>query len=198
MHRRLLTLLLLSCCIAAWADDQGPKLLSGIPLLWRPTTDQAVMSDLVMDDMTQTKIQIAKLTDARPAPEIGVNHERTPPRPVTTKDDVAAFITSHLHDILAHAGLAVVDGGAQLTLSGEISSYSVDEVHTYHAVTTLKLTLRDSAGDMVWSGVTGGVSTHFGRSYIAENYYEALSDSLVDTIHNLIIDPGFHKALAGK
>ena len=49
----------------------------------------------------------------------------------------------------------------------------------------------------MWTGITRGTSTRFGRSYSAENYYEALSDSLVDAVHNLMGSAAFHSALDG-
>ena len=40
-----------------------------------------------------------------------------------------------------------------------------------------------------------GPNTRFVKSYRAQNYYQGLSDALVDAIQNLLQDPGFRKSL---
>jgi hypothetical protein len=53
-------------------------------------------------------------------------------------------------------------------------------------------------GKTEWAGVTSGTSSRWGRSYKAENYYETISDSLLEATTNAIRDEGFRKALLPK
>ncbi len=101
-----------------------------------------------------------------------------------------------MKQIIAAAGLDVVDSGGTRVLKGELKQFYVDETDTYKGDVRLLVTLTDASGKAVWTGTTGGTSTRFGRSYKAENYYETLSDSLIEATYNLLKNPGFHDALA--
>ena len=46
--------------------------------------------------------------------------------------------------------------------------------------------------------MASGTSSRWGRSYKAENYYETISDSLLEATTNAIQDEGFRKGLASK
>lgn len=177
----------------------APHPLNGIPLGWTPTDTVAEVGAVDMTGITDAKLQIDKFADARKDPAlIGENREEGGHRPVTTKDSVAGYVTDHLRESIQKAGLDVVDTGGTAVLSGEISDFFVTEVNTYHAEVTLRVTLRGASGKTLWSGVVGGSSTTFGHSYRAANYYKVLSNALVDATHNLLANPGFHDALAGK
>ncbi len=143
------------------------------------------------------KLQVPKLADGRQNPTLlGENKEKARPRLITTPDDVPAFVTQHMKQIIAAAGLDVVDSGGTRVLKGELKQFYVDETDTYKGDVRLMVTLTDANGKAVWTGTTGGTSTRFGRSYKAENYYETLSDSLIEATYNLLKNPGFHDALA--
>jgi hypothetical protein len=43
--------------------------------------------------------------------------------------------------------------------------------------------------------VTNGSASRWGRSYKADNYYETLSDSLLDALHKLLSNADFIAAL---
>jgi hypothetical protein len=116
-------------------------------------------------------------------------------RIITTSDDVPAFVTEHMKQIISAAGLNVVDSGGTHVLKAELKQFYVDETDTYKGDVRLLVTLTNSSGTSVWTGVTGGSATRFGRSYRAENYYETLSDSLIEATSNLLKNPSFHDAL---
>jgi hypothetical protein len=65
----------------------------------------------------------------------------------------------------------------------------------YKGDVRMVVTLTDANGKSLWTGTTGGSASRFGRSYKAENYFEALSDSLIEATYNLLRNPGFHDAL---
>jgi hypothetical protein len=53
-------------------------------------------------------------------------------------------------------------------------------------------------GQTLWSGNASGEATRFGRSYKLENYYEVLSDAVVNTVSSMLQSAEFQQALAGK
>jgi hypothetical protein len=176
-----------------------PDKLENIPLVWKPTTSVGAMGSIDLTDLENAKLQVDRLADDRKNRGfIGQNSEKQTPRKVTTPDDVSAFVTDHMKSLIAGAGINVVDSGGTAILKGEIKQFFVDETETYKGDVRLQLTLANPAGKVLWTGTTGGAASRFGRSYKAENYYETLSDSLIDATYHLIQDAGFRNALAGK
>jgi hypothetical protein len=173
--------------------------LEGIPLVWKSTTNVATLGAVDLTGLTNVKVRVARLGDKRDAPGlIGENREKQPPRKVTTPDDVAGFVTDHVKSLMKGAGLSVVDSGSSATVKGEILQFFVAETDTYKGDVRIHFSVINAAGKVMWNGVVGGSSTRFGRSYKDENYYETLSDSLIDATYNLLKTPGFHDALVRK
>jgi hypothetical protein len=56
----------------------------------------------------------------------------------------------------------------------------------------------DAGGKPVWRGTVMGEATRWGRSYKLENYYEAISDSLLDAVGKSLKSDPYLKALAGN
>jgi hypothetical protein len=54
----------------------------------------------------------------------------------------------------------------------------------------------DRSGKTLWKGLVSGDATRFGRSYKAENYYEVLSDAVVNTVSSMLQAADFQKALS--
>jgi hypothetical protein len=183
----------------AAANAPKPDKLENIPLVWKPTTSVGSMGSVDLTDLENAKLQVDRLADNRENRGfIGQNSEKQTPRKVTTPDDVSVFVTDHMKSLIAGVGINVVDSGGTAILKGEIKQFFVDETETYKGDLRLRLTLTNPAGKVLWTGTTGGAASRFGRSYKAENYYETLSDSLIDATYHLMQDAGFRKALAGK
>jgi hypothetical protein len=173
--------------------------LEGIPLVWKPTTNVATLGAVDLTGLTNVKVQVARLSDKRDDRAlIGQNREKQTPRNVTTPDDVAGFVTDHMKSLMKGAGLSVVDSGGSATVKGEILQFFVAETDTYKGDVRIHISVANAAGKVLWNGVIGGSSTRFGRSYKDENYYETLSDSLINATYNLLKTPGFHDALLRK
>jgi hypothetical protein len=129
---------------------------------------------------------------------VGENSEKAANiRQVTTSTNVAEFVTEHLRDSFQAAGLQTVDGGADVTVSGELREFFVTETSQYRGTLSLFVTVKDSKGKEIWSGVILGGAENFGRSYKADNYYETMSNMVLRATYNLLANPGFHKALQG-
>jgi len=192
VHRIATVLLLASLCACAKTP------LENIPLVWKPTSE-TTFGAVNLTEIGNTKIQIEKFRDVRKQPQlIAENREDAIPKPVTTRDDVGEFVSSHMSQILGSAALNIVDSNADVVVSGEVRQFFVEETSTYNGTVVLHVTVRDQAGRVLWNGAASGSARHFGRSYSPENYYETLSDSLVDATAKLLRDPDFRRALARR
>ena len=104
--RVLLTLMLVSVALAGHAKT---VLLTHMPLQWRPTSELASGTT----DMDATTIRFETFQDVRNDKEkVGENLEDDAPKPVTTTDDVGAFVSSHMRQLFDRAGLKTVDDDA--------------------------------------------------------------------------------------
>ena len=172
--------------------------LENIPLLWMPTTGMFATGPSQMEGLEDARLQVDPVVDMRENPaRIGENREEPAPRQVTTLDDVAAFVTNRMKAQISAAGIKVVDSGGSAILKSELRRFFVDETNNYQAEVIMRVTFTDPDGNVLWSGLTNGSASKFGRSFKAENYYQTLSDSLVGAVEQLIENRGFRQALAG-
>ena len=183
---------LLSVALAAHAA----ALLEHVRLQWKPTSELR----LAAMEMAQTPVQFEVFTDARTTPErIGENREDDDKvKPVTTSDDVGAFVSTHMRELFDRAGLKTVDSGGGVLIKGEVKQFFVRETTTYKAEVAVHLTVVAADGATLWSGIASGEATRFGRSYKLENYFEVLSDALVNTTSSMLQAPEFQRALAKR
>jgi len=191
MVRMIVASLLLSVSLIAAAKT---KLLEHIPLEWKPTSNLR----LGTVPMTDATVTVGTFTDGRDNKQaIGENTEDNQPKPVTTTDDVGAFVGVHVRQLFDEAGIKTVDGNGAVSLNGEVKNFFAREGNTYKSEVVLQLIVSDSQGNTLWKGLASGEATRFGRSYKAENYYEVLSDALVNTVSSMLQAPEFQRALAG-
>jgi hypothetical protein len=199
MRHYLLVVAIICAVLAAGTAFARGDPLQNIPLKWTPTSPFSEWGPVdVSGAMLTSKIHVDAFVDARQNPSLVAENREKPDnvRQVTTSSDVAAFVTDHLKDTLHGAGLNIVDGAADLNISGEIRRFFVTEVSTYGGDIALLIHVKNSAGKELWTGVVTGDSTRWGRSYSAANYYETMSDMVLSAIHNLLATAGFHDALA--
>lgn len=119
-------------------------------------------------------------------------------RQVTTSSDVAAFVTDHLKESVLGARLNVVEGPADVSVSGEIRQFFVNEMSTYSGELSLLIHAKNGAGEELWTAIVAGDSSRWGRSYSAENYYETMSDMVFQATYNLLSNTGFREALGKR
>jgi hypothetical protein len=174
--------------------------LEGIALVWKPTTEATRLAPGDLAGLENTRLQIAPVVDGRQEKSIiGENKEDAPKvRLVTTSDDVPAFVTQHMTDLVSRAGVAVSANGANRILKSELKAFNVEETRWYNGDVRLVVTLTDASGKTLWSGTTGGRAQRYGISYKADNYYETLSDSLIEATYYLLRNQSFHEALVVK
>ena len=182
--------------LAASGSAMASKDLSNIPLVWSPTQSFAEFGAIDLSGIGNVKVQFNGFTDVRKNPAlIAENHEKDPVRQVTTKDNVAAFLTDHVKETFTKAGINVVDTGGDVIVSGEIRDFFVNETDQYVGNVTVYVTATNTSGKVLWQGVAGGGASNFGRSYKADNYYETLSNAVLKLSNSLLNSQGFHNAL---
>ncbi len=190
---RILTALVLLSL--PWGLQAKTRLLEHVPLQWRPTSELK----LGAMEMTAMPVQFEKFQDVRDNKEaIGENREDETPKPVTTTDDVGAYVSSHMRELFDRAGLKTVESNAPVTIKGEVKQFFVRETSTYKSAVTVHLTVVGADGKTLWSGLASGEATRFGRSYKLENYFEVLSDAVVNTVSSMLQSAEFQKALSGR
>ena len=197
MKHRILALVSFACCLLCGTALAAPKLLHDIPLKWTPTQGFSELGPLdVSGSLLTTKVHFETFVDARSNPEsIAENREKADARPVTTKDNVADFVTLHLRESVHGAGVTTVDEAGDVSISGEIRQFFVTETNLYHGDLSLLVHVKNSQGKEIWSGIIPGGAEHFGRSYKADNYYETMSDMVMRAAYNLLANADFRAAL---
>jgi len=165
------------------------KPLENVELKWKPTETFAQMGPVdVSGPLLTTKLHFDTLVDTRQNPVlVGENREKAANiRQVTTSTNVAEFVTEHLRDGVHAAGMQTVEADADFTVSGELREFFVAETDQYRGSLGLFVTVKNSKGKEIWSGVIQGG---------AENYYETMSNMVLRATYNLLANPGFHQAL---
>ena len=191
MMRMMLAAFLLGVALTASSEV---KLLEHIPLQWRPTSALR----LGTAQMTASTVTIAPFTDGRDNKElIGENREDDTPKPVTTTDDVGAFASTSIRRLFDEAGVKTVDSNGEVIIKGEVKKFFVREESTYKSTVEIHLTVIDRDGKTLWNGLASGEAKRFGRSYQAKDYYEVLSDAVVNTVSSMLQAAEFQKALSG-
>ena len=189
--------ILLALMLASFALNGHAKtvLLTHMPLQWRPTSELASGTT----DMDATPIRFEAFQDIRNDKEkVGENLEDDVPKPFTTTDDVGSFVSKHMGELFNRAGLKIVDSDAEVTIKGEVRQFFARETSIYNSQVEVQLTLVDRDGKTIWKGLASGEATRFGRSYKIENYYEVLSDAVVNTVSSLLRSAEFRRALSRR
>lgn len=187
-----LFVMLLALTSGAFANT---ALLEHVPLLWKPTSQLR----LGAIEMSQEPIQFETFQDVRDNKEaIGENREDDKPKSVTTTDDVGAFVSRHMRELFDRAGLKTVDRDGAVTIKGEVRQFFAREISTYSSEVVVHFTVVGREGKTLWAGNGSGEANRFGRSYRLENYYEVLSDAIVNTVSSMLDSAEFQKALSGR
>ena len=171
-------------------------LLLNVPLKWRPTSDLRLGA---MEMASQAPIQFDVFRDVRADKQkIGENREDPTPKPVTTTDDVGAFVSTNMRGLFDNAGLKTVDSNGAVTIKGEVTQFFVRETSLYRSEVTVHVTVVDRNGKVLYGGTATGEAKRFGRSYELEDYYEVLSDAIVNAVSSMLQSEQFQKALSGS
>ena len=180
------------------SEYAGSSLLN-IPLLWRPTDTISALDAIDLTAFQNVSFTIKPFNDVRNNPsEIGVNVEKKSSdnvRYVTTRDNVAEWLTDRFGRVLSEFDIAVIKDGGTMSLEADIIKFYVTEESLYKANIGLKIRLRSKKGDLLWEGMIAVSASRWGGSYKAENYYEALSNACIDVAYSLLKNNSFLQAV---
>jgi hypothetical protein len=191
MRARILLLVI----AATFGIQAHAALLTNVPLKWRPTSELR----LGAMEMSQAPVQFDVFRDVRADKQtIGENREDPTPKPVTTTDDVGSFVSTNMRGLFNNAGLKTVDSNGAVTIKGEVTQFFVRETSLYRSEVTVHVSVVDRNGKVLYSGTASGEAKRFGRSYELEDYYEVLSDAIVNTVSSMLQSEQFQKALSGS
>jgi hypothetical protein len=211
----------LSACLLVLATLAAPagaaKGFAEIPLEWRPTIARPDLKVPEIDPapFAKVRIRIDSFADARGVDPhaLGENRpEGAEPTPLTTPDDLAAFVTDEFLALLREFDLPVVDDrslravGADLVdktvtvvrINGSLSRFAVVVGKSLDVEVGLQVALVDAQGQGLWTGSSSGKAGRLGRSYKLRDAQEALSEALQEAIAQLLRTPDFLRALAGQ
>ncbi|HBC85754.1 MAG TPA: hypothetical protein DCZ94_02245 [Lentisphaeria bacterium] len=176
-----------------------PKMLSGVPLVWKPTKDINDADTSLPAAIFAHKYKIMPFIDSRENKrEIAKNIEDKKDKLVTTCDNVSDWCRSRFMAVIKQRGFNVVEENASMTFKGEVLEFYVIEDNMYNASVGIKITAENAAGNVVWQGMMSGSAKRFGHSYKLENYYETLSDAYINAVNGLLKNQEFRTALQKK
>ena len=175
------------------------KPISGMPLVWKPTTELSEIGPVNLTGLSGRKLELAPIVDVREdKSKVGENAEKAGASvSVSTKDDVPAWVSDQLRFVFGKVGLDFVPSGGDSKVTLELRRFFVTEKDTYDGEITVKVTIADAAGKVVYEGMASGGSTRFGRSFKPDNYNETLSDAVIDLVKKLVASSDFMAALRG-
>ena len=180
-------------------NEYAVSSLLNIPLLWKPTETISALDAIDLTAFQNASFTMKPFNDLRKKPaEIGKNVEKRFSdriRYVTTRDTVAAWLTDRFGKILSEFDIAVVKDGGTLSLEADITKFYVTEESVYKADIGLKVLIRSKNGDVLWEGMVAVSSNRWGKSYNADNYYEALSNACIDVVYSLLKNDSFMQAV---
>jgi hypothetical protein len=189
--------LLLGCIIiTALSCGMASADLTDVPLVWKADNNALLSDSTTLTVLLTHKIKLEPFGDSRSnKQEIGKNIEKAEVRTVTTKDNVAAWCTERMKDILRQYGMSVVENDATVIIKAELINFYVTESSVYSAIVTLRVSASDPKGKVLWQGVISAEAQRFGRSYKLENYQESLSYAFLDAVKTLLNNQGFNAAI---
>ncbi len=173
--------------------------LRNIPLEWKPTDTVSALDAVDLTVFHNVAFTINPFNDIRKRPEeIGKNVEKRFSEQallVTTRDDVASWMTGRFAKILGEFEIDVVKNGGTFLIDADIVKFYVTEESTYKADVALKVRVKTTGSAVIWEGLIASSASRFGSSYKAENYFEALSNDTISAVHALLKNDSFKQAI---
>jgi len=197
-----ITLLCLVVCIAFASPGHSAQTAAGLkdlPLVWKPSVAFSTYGAIDLAAYHNAQFVIKPFSDARTQPaDIGINNEKRfsgRDTLVTTNQNVAAWLTDKFSKVFPQFGMNVVTSNGTFFVDAAVVKFFVTESAEYNADVSLKVTLTAKNGAVLWEGTTSGTTTHVGRSFTADNYYEALSNATISAVHGLLSNDQFMQAV---
>lgn len=162
-----------------------------LPLAWRGVDASPQANVLVAQAFASSKLAFG-LRDLRPDPSLVGGYDDSD-AVVRTSDNVAAYCSTRLGDLLTHAGARFASSPSAV-LDAELVEYRVIEGGSFSGVVRIRMVVQ-AGGAKPWSKTYTGTSKSWGRTHNPENFNEALSGSLAEVAQQLLQDSEFAAAL---
>jgi len=190
-HVRLLVRLLGPVLVLTLAACGGGGQIQNLPLMWRAADDSPRPSEPVARAFSAAPFAFG-MRDVRPdITAVGTYQDSG--FVVRTTDNVAAYCSRKMGEMLAHAGARMTEPPTAV-LHTELLDYNVVEGGTFAGLVRIRASLR--RGDVEgWTKTYVGKSKRWGRTHNPENFNEALSNALADVTQQLVRDDEFAHAL---
>jgi hypothetical protein len=184
--RTILAAVLVVMAVACHAPPIG-----NLHLEWRGVGSPPRASPWVSQALAQVPIAFG-VRDTRPDPYFVGTHEDEK-LPVRTSDDVAAYCSARMGDMLRLAG-ARFEQPPRAVVEVDLLEYRVDETGRFNGQVVLQVTVH-ATGAVDWSRTYRGTSHRWGKTHSPDNFNEALSNALADAVGHLFADDTFGQAL---
>ena len=169
----------------------GGAQIYNLPLQWRGVDTAPAASAAVAESFAAVPLAFV-LRDVRPDPSAVGTYEDSG-YVVRTGDNVGAYCSTRLGELLAQAGARLNDA-PMASLETELLEYRVVEGSTFHGIVRLRAIVRRPGGD-AWAKIYEGSSKRWGRTHNPDNFNEALSNALADVATQLVHDEDFAQVL---
>jgi len=170
--------------------------MDAVPLLWKPTVEP---KKYWHPDLTKMQLSVGDFRDMREDKSLIGRNIQDPHdvKKVRTGDEVGKWVSLMTKKTIVDYGISISDS-SDAVLTGDIVDFMVEEGEDYKANVNIKFSITGRSGNEIWTGMVSGSSTRFGRSFNIENYYESLSDAVIDAVGRLVEGTDMVKTLVGR
>jgi hypothetical protein len=180
---RFILLLALFATEASWAG----KALENVELVFR---DSDVKDDYDKNEWNpeflNLTFNVQPAVDDRKDPAakaIGFCQDKKVP--ITTKSDIAAFVTTSVGHIMDQTGIRT-SKDSKVKLYLDLRDFFVEEGNMYEGRIQIGYTVVGERGDTLYSKVAFSTSKRWGRSYNLDNYMETLTGALYSNVDEFL------------
>lgn len=193
MRFKILFLLLLPVIFGSCMTYESIEETQNIYLEWQATDTLDDKEYLLLKTLRNSRITLLPIQDVRDEKTaIGVNLEEEYPRYYKTPDDVSSWSTESIIPLLKYYNINLVDTSPDILLQFELIKFYVTEESTYKGNVTIKLSVQNPDGEILWEDIKTGRSNRWGRSLSEENFLECLGNSFLESVYSLLADKEFH------
>lgn len=175
----------------------GSKTYQAVPLVWKPTSNMT-LDGFNASGLSGITFTVKDFRDSRQDKKlIGRNAEDQLIKQVSTNDNVGLWCSDKLSKIFKEQGINVA-GSGNVVLEGEVIDFMVNERDEYRSNIKIHLVAKNRDNLTLWEGDFLGSSNRFGRSFNLDNYYEVLSDSMINGVAELLKGTSFIRSVKAE
>jgi hypothetical protein len=170
----------------------------GVPLQFMLPKSYDTLQQGMRKKVNQKKVYFNRMEDIRPDPALlGDYTNGAVTRVVSTSDTVSQWVRRYLSSLLDHYGVTITtdSAAADLRLFANIQAFEVEERKEYKGSIKIDISLQDSNGKEVFAKKISSEASRWGRTWKIKNYYQCISETLLNFAESLVQDEDFIKAV---